>query len=127
MQRRSVWTPLAVMAFLALAIVPSPRAAAATGDVARGTYLVGPAGQCRDCHGPTLTGAPLDFLKPGMPVAYKSVKIAGLPTGWTAAQTTRFLESGRGPDGKPAKPPMPAYRFNHADAMAITAYLQSLK
>lgn len=126
MQQRFLIGSLAAAGFLVLSLALAPHAVAQSSDVARGKYLVGPAGQCADCHGAKLQGAPLDFLKPKMPVAYKSVKIAGLPHGWTATQTAHFLETGLGPDGKRAQAPMPQYRFNHADATAIVAYLQSL-
>ncbi|MBV9719291.1 MAG: c-type cytochrome [Candidatus Eremiobacteraeota bacterium] len=97
-----------------------------TDPVARGKYLVMSAGKCADCHGEQLQGGALDFLKPGMPVAYAAPKIAGLPQLSSAAATT-FLQSGMLPGGKQARPPMPQYRFNHDDAAAIVAYLKSLK
>lgn len=126
MQQRFLFGLLAAAAFVGLTLAVAPHADAQSGDVARGHYLVGAAGQCSDCHGAKLQGAPLDFLRPKMPVAYKSVKIAGLPKGWTAAQTVHFLETGIGPDGQHAQPPMPQYRFSHADATAIVAYLRTL-
>jgi len=61
-----------------------------------------------------------------MPVKYKSANIAGLSM-FSVAQAVRFLETGRLPNGKTAAPPMPAYRFNEADARAIVAYLKTLK
>ncbi len=99
--------------------------AAAAQTLARGRYLVVDAGQCMDCHGPKLAGSTLDFLKPGMPVAYKTPAIAGLPM-MTAAQAATFLQTGTLPNGKQARPPMPQYRFSAADAGAIVAYLKSL-
>ena len=94
--------------------------------VARGQYLVMSAGKCADCHGPNLRGALLDFLKPGLPVQYRSPKISGL-TMLSAANAMKFFETGELPNGKHARPPMPQYRFNHDDASAIVAYLKSLK
>ena len=94
--------------------------------VSRGHYLTGGAGQCSDCHGPQLQGAPIAFLKPGLPVLYRSPRIAGLPQ-LSATDATRFLETGVLPNGRHARPPMPQYRFNHDDAAAIVAYLKSLK
>jgi mono/diheme cytochrome c family protein len=94
--------------------------------VARGRYLVTSAGQCSDCHGKQLQGEALDFLKPGLPVAYAAPKIAGLP-GLSSADAIAFLQTGMLPGGKQARPPMPQYRFNHDDAAAIVAYLRSLK
>ena len=94
--------------------------------ISRGQYLAVSAGQCSDCHGPRLQGAPLAFLKPGLPVLYRSPKIAGLPQR-SVADAARFLETGVLPNGEHARPPMPQYRFDHDDATAIVAYLKSLK
>jgi hypothetical protein len=108
--------------------------------VERGEYLVHRVGMCIDCHSPRneqgefiatkhLTGSSLPFAPtvsmPWMPVA---PGIAGLPPGFTEEETVRFLMTGERPNGRPAAlPPMPPYRFNRADAEAITAYLQSLR
>jgi hypothetical protein len=73
-----------------------------------------------------LQGAALDFLKPGLPVAYAAPKIAGLPR-LSSTDATAFLQTGMLPGGKQSRPPMPQYRFNHDDAAAIVAYLKSLK
>lgn len=94
--------------------------------ITRGQYLVRSAGKCTDCHGPNLQGASLGFLKPGLPVSYSSPKIAGL-TYLSAADATKYLETGALPNGNRSRPPMPQYRFNHNDATAIVAYLKSLK
>ena len=117
-----------LLLLVGIAIVALLRAGASpTGDpVVRGQYLVMSAGKCSDCHGPKLQGASLDFLRPGMPVVYKSPKIAGL-SHLSAADATTFLQTGKLPNGKSARPPMPQYRFNHDDAAAIVAYLKSLK
>jgi mono/diheme cytochrome c family protein len=105
----------------------SPKAVAQNDDVvARGRYLVRDAGKCGDCHGAKLRGMYLGFLKPGMPVKYRSARIAGLPQ-LSVAAAVHFLETGILPNGKPAAPPMPQYRFNEADAQAIVAYLKTLK
>lgn len=102
-------------------------AAQGTSDqVARGKYLVMSAGKCSDCHGQQLQGSPMQFLKPGMPVAYVAPPIAGLPE-LSASDATKFLQTGLLPNGQPARPPMPQYRFSRDDAAAIVAYLKSLK
>jgi hypothetical protein len=94
---------------------------------------------CIDCHSPRdekgafveskhLTGSPLPFA-PTVPMPWMpaSPKIAGLPAGFTKADTIHFLMTGERPNGKPAPlPPMPPYRMNRDDAEAVTAYLQSL-
>lgn len=107
--------------------------------IARGKYLVGPAGMCGDCHTPmdktghpiesqALQGAPIMF-KPTVPVpgwADSSLPIAGLPTMASDADAMSFFTTGKHLDGKMAAPPMPQYHFNKRDAEAIIAYLKSL-
>ena len=107
--------------------------------IARGKYLVGPAGQCADCHTPmdkkgqpiktqALQGATLMF-KPTVPVpgwADTSLPIAGLPTMASDEDAIVFFTTGKHLDGKVAGPPMPQYRFNRKDAEAIVAYLKSI-
>ena len=109
------------------------------GLIARGKYLVGPAGQCADCHTPmdkkgqpvkaqALQGAPLMF-KPTVPVpgwADTSMPIAGLPTMASDEDAISFFTTGKHLDGKMAAPPMPQYRFSKKDAEAIVAYLKSI-
>ncbi len=106
--------------------------------IPRGKYLVTSAGACEDCHTPMdkkgqfikaqhLQGSALMF-KPTIPVpGWMAVApgIAGLP-GWTEQQAIDFFTTGKKPDGSMAAPPMPQFRFNKADAEAITAYLKSL-
>ncbi|MBV9056808.1 MAG: c-type cytochrome [Candidatus Eremiobacteraeota bacterium] len=111
----------------AAAAVLHASAQTSTDQIARGQYLVMSVGKCNDCHGPKLQGSSLiGLLKPGMPFAYRSPKIAGLPQLSTADAVT-FLQTGRLPGGARARPPMPQYRFNHGDAAAVVAYLKSLK
>ena len=107
--------------------------------IARGKYLVGPAGQCGDCHTPMnkqgkpiqsqmLQGAPIPF-KPAVPIpgwADMSIPIAGLPTMASDDDAIHFFTTGKHLDGTAAAPPMPQYRFNRRDAEAIVAYLKSL-
>jgi mono/diheme cytochrome c family protein len=95
--------------------------------VARGRYLVEMAGKCSDCHGAKLQGGTLDFLNPKLPpiVQRSAPKIAGLRQ-LARQDAVTFLNTGKLPNGKPARPPMPQYRFDIADAMAIVAYLKSL-
>lgn len=108
-------------------------------QIAHGEYLVKAIGQCGDCHTPFndhgeyemdkwLQGKKLEFasLIP-MPVwADTSPNIAGLP-GWDQEKAIQFFMTGLAPNGQPARPPMPAYKMNRADAEAVVAYLRSLK
>ncbi len=108
-------------------------------QIAHGEYLVKSIGQCGDCHSPMnekgefvqgkwLQGKKLDFapLVP-MPVwADTAPNIAGLP-GWDHEKAVQFFMTGLAPNGQPARPPMPQYKMNRADAEAVVAYLESLK
>lgn len=108
-------------------------------QIARGEYLVKAIGQCGDCHTPFndkgefvqsewLHGKKLEFASiVPMPVwADTSPNIAGLP-GWDHEKAVQFFMTGLAPNGQPARPPMPQYKMNRADAEAVVAYLQSLK
>ena len=108
-------------------------------QIARGEYLVKAIGQCGDCHTPLtpmgtfvmdkwLQGKKLEF-GPLVPIpgwADTSPNIAGLP-GWDTEKAVQFLMTGLTPNGQPARPPMPVYKMNRADAEAVVAYLKSLK
>jgi mono/diheme cytochrome c family protein len=126
-----------VVAGMPPAKVTARRAASATA-VARGKYLVESIAMCGDCHSPRnekgefiqaqwLQGAPLEF-KPTVPRPVwvdAAPAIAGLP-GWEKDVAVKFLMTGVGKNGLPVRPPMPQYRFNVQDALAIVAYLKSL-
>jgi mono/diheme cytochrome c family protein len=106
--------------------------------IERGKYLVERVAMCIDCHSPRtptgefdqkrwLQGSVLDFA-PRHPIPNWTdiaPAIAGLP-GYTEEEAVRLLETGLGPNGKPLRPPMPPYRLNHEDALAVVAYLKSL-
>ena len=107
-------------------------------QIQRGKYLVENVAMCADCHTPRddkgqfdrthwLQGNVLD-IKPDhpMPFAALTTPIAGLP-GFTDEKAVKFLETGIDLTGKPAMWPMPQFRFNHDDAVAVVAYLRSLK
>jgi Cytochrome c len=107
--------------------------------VKHGQYLVEHVAMCADCHTPHtekgeydrsmwLQGDVLDF-KPSHPMPFAAVapQIAGLPTMPTDEMAVRFFETGTNAAGKISLPPMPQFRFNHDDALAVVAYLRSLK
>jgi hypothetical protein len=107
-------------------------------QIQRGKYLVENVALCAECHTPKnnkgerdrtqwLQGDVLD-IKPArlMPFAAVAPPITGMP-GFTDAQALKFLETGIDLTGKPAMYPMPQYRFSHDDALAVLAYLRSLK
>ncbi len=108
-------------------------------QITHGEYLVKAIGQCGECHTPMdqkgefvqgkwLQGTKLDFA-PTAPVpnwADTSSNIAGLQ-GWDHEKAIQFFMTGLAPNGQPARPPMPQYHMNRADAEAVVAYLESLK
>jgi cytochrome c553 len=123
-----------IIALLCLAV---PVTAGAQ-SLARGKYIVERTSMCADCHTPrdekgqlitskSLQGSPLGVqpIHP-MPWADTAPPIAGMPGNYSAEQLETFLQTGKRPDGSMARPPMPAFRFSHADAVAVTAYLRSL-
>ena len=128
---------LAFAAAVAAQNAAAPKKGTDAAQVARGKYLVENIGMCADCHTPMtekgpdmskhLQGATLPF-KPTVPVpnwADRSIHLAGLK-GWSDAEAVKFLTTGIDPNGKNARPPMPAYRYNQKDAQAIVSYLRSL-
>lgn len=108
------------------------------GTLARGKYLVERVSMCGDCHTPRaahgrpdrarfLDGATLGFISAHAAGLVRCAPpIAGLRF-WTAEQSVKFLETGITPGGAYAKPPMPAYRLAHDDAVAVVKYLRSLR
>lgn len=117
---------------------PPPQAASA--KIARGEYLVKHTSMCDDCHtlhdehgnlinskhllGAKIIYAPIQPM-PSTIWADTAPPISGL-TFLTDEQAVQFFNTGKMPDGKLARIPMPPYRFSKADAEALTAYLKSL-
>lgn len=127
-----------LLALFALFTGPLVASASASELLARGRHLVVDIGLCADCHTPRLPDGRLDESRslqgsvlgfkpladmPWMPVA---PSIAGLP-GYTDEQAVAFLTTGVKPGGSQPLPPMPAYRFTKDEAVAVLAYLRSLK
>lgn len=125
-------------ASLTAAAQSSGNAQTASGDIARGQYLVDDVARCWECHTPVkpdgswdrsrwLQGGPI-FIRPVVPSgtwAERAPGIAGFP-GFTEAQGEHILEKGEAPDGRALQPPMHTYHLNHDDAVAIIAYLRTL-
>jgi mono/diheme cytochrome c family protein len=116
----------------------APKAAAPQGDVERGHYLVDNVAMCSECHTPRDAAGNLDnsrylqgaqiWITPVHPTtnwAMRAPALSGM-VGFTDAQMQEILEKGVGPNGLEIQPPMHIYHMNHADAVAISAYLRSL-
>jgi mono/diheme cytochrome c family protein len=136
MQARVILSLILALAGLCAGRLAAQKAPDAT--IQRGKYLVENVAMCADCHTPRdvhgqfdrsqwLQGNVLDY-KPDHPMPFAAVAppIAGLP-GFTDEKAVKFLETGVDVTGKPAMWPMPQFRLNHDDAVAVVAYLRSLK
>lgn len=111
--------------------------------VARGKYLAESVGVCQDCHTPKteagdldqskwMKGATLDVAPIGTIPKWHKTAPDLTPTGnlfkrWGADGIVKFMETGKNPKGGGADPPMPAYKLNHEDAVAVVEYLKTLK
>jgi mono/diheme cytochrome c family protein len=83
----------------------------ATDAIAHGAYLVGDAGQCSDCHGVNLGGAPLHIPgPPGVPWATSVPSLRGLPMFASDADALVFLRTAKLPNGNYALGPMPHFK-----------------
>jgi mono/diheme cytochrome c family protein len=126
---RSLLLASLIAAVAAATVVPgrAPAADAPAMPLSRGEYLTHGAGQCEDCHGAGLVGAPMPPGPPGVPWAKTAPSLHGLTMFATDADAIAFLETAKLPNGQHTLPPMPHYNFNAADATAIVAYLRALK
>ena len=106
-------------------------------EIARGKYLVEEVARCPECHTPRNSNGALDrskwlqggpiWIRPVQPNgawAERAPALAGFP--YSDHQAETILERGIGTNGNPIQPPMFTYHLQHADAMAIVAYLRSL-
>ena len=137
---------VAIALSLAVGIAGASSGGAAAADakqIARGKYLV-TLGGCGDCHTPghffgkpdmarNLGGSDVGFAIPGLGVFVgpnlTPDKETGLG-GWTDAQIVTAITKGERPDGRVLAPIMPwrsLAALTRGDAMAIAAYLKSLK
>ena len=130
---------------LILLLLPTPALAQTklSAKAERGRYLVEHIGQCHTCHTPQLeTGEydrekwlkgrllniqPIDPIKDWHRTAPDITPASRLWAKWGEAAVLKYLQTGLTPAGKPAGPPMPAYKFNAADAEAVMEYLKTLK
>ncbi len=112
--------------------------------IARGKYLVEEVAKCQDCHTPHLMvsgevvksawlkGSTLDFVSVNQPPNWRSktpdiTSTSPLWMRWGEAGMVKFFETGTDPRGNKPNPPMPSYTLSHEDALAVAAFLKSLK
>ena len=111
--------------------------------VARGKYLVEEVGKCQQCHTPRTEAGEFDtskWLKGAVIDVQPMHEVKGwhktspdltssgrLFARWGEAGLEKFLETGVGPSGHAADPPMPAYKLVPDDAKSVVAYLKTLK
>jgi mono/diheme cytochrome c family protein len=123
----------------AMATSPRSNAAAPESQVERGRYLVEEVAECGECHSPRdssgnldhsrwLQGAPIWIVPvhPDSDWAERAPALAGFP-GYTEEQGEKILEQAIGPNGLPLRQPMHQYHLKHDDAVAIIAYLKTLR
>lgn len=107
--------------------------------VERGRYLVHHVAMCVECHSPRdetgelselhlLEGGriPVASPYPGVTWAVRTPHLAGLP-GFEPEAVVSLLMTGHLPDGRSPRPPMPPFRLDREDALAVVAYLRSLE
>lgn len=111
--------------------------------VERGKYLAEEIARCQECHTPRLPDGQFDRSKwlKGMVLHVQPIEpvkgwhktspdltSAGrLWQKWGEKGLVHFLETGLGPSGNRADPPMPVYTMKREDAECIVEYLKSLK
>jgi mono/diheme cytochrome c family protein len=108
----------------------------------RGKYLVEEVGKCGECHTPKVDGkpdeskllkgavlnfAPIEPVEGWHKTSPDLTSTARLWTRWKDEGMLKYLQTGLGPNGKPAEAPMPAYKLKPEDADAIVQYLKSLQ
>ena len=107
-------------------------------EIQRGRYLVEEVARCPDCHTPRNSNGDLDRSKwlQGAPIWISPVRskrvwatdapaLAGFV--YSDKQGQDVLERGMGTNGIPVRPPMHTYNMHHEDALAIIAYLRSMR
>lgn len=131
-------------AFLFVSVVTLASGVYAAEDkAARGKYLVEEVAQCQNCHSPKLESGEYDKTKwlkgatlnvqPIQPIdkwhkAAPDITPSGrLWARWKEEGLAKFMQTGLGPTGHAADPPMPTYKLSKDDAEAIVEYLKTLK
>jgi mono/diheme cytochrome c family protein len=111
--------------------------------LAKGKYIAEEVARCEDCHTPrllsgelvksgwfkgtTLEYAPVTDVKGWHQKSPDITSTSALWARWGDDGMVAFLETAKNPRGGTAGPPMPPYKMSHEDALAVVAYLKSLK
>jgi mono/diheme cytochrome c family protein len=144
MRRVAVCTLLLFMAIAFSTLSPGRVAAQNAALIARGRYIVVGPGGCGDCHTPgSLSGKPdmtrylggsdVGWALPGLGVFVAPNLTPDKKTGlgnWTTEEIVTALTKGVRPDGRMLAPIMPWQDLAHlsrSDALAVAAYLKSIK
>ena len=141
---RKAVVKLALLALvLAGPLVSASIKAAADERVKRGEYLAAIM-DCTGCHTPgalrgkpdmarALAGSDVGFEIPGLGIFYPPNLTPDRETGlgaWSAAEIIAAVRTGARPDGRVLVPVMPYHSYSKltdADALALVAYLKSMK
>jgi mono/diheme cytochrome c family protein len=106
-----------------------------------GEYLAKFVSHCSGCHTPPDTKGHPDKTRllqgTSLPIQPKKemknwadqspdITRSGLAGMWSEADMVKFLMTGKDPEGKKARPPMPPFRLHERDALAVAKYLRSL-
>jgi len=111
--------------------------------IARGKYIAEEVARCQECHTPrlmtgelvmsawfkgaTLAYAPVDKINGWHQKSPDITSTSALWSRWGDDGMVSFLETAKNPRGGTAGLPMPPYKMSHEDAVAVVAYLKSLK
>ena len=128
---------------LAIFVMPAVMICRGESKEERGKYLVDDVMVCGSCHTPRgadgkpdtskyLKGAvlniqPIEAVQGWHKTAPDLTSGSRLFLKWKEEGLIKFLETGLGPTGHGADPPMPLYKLKPEDAEAVVAYLKSLK
>jgi mono/diheme cytochrome c family protein len=142
----SLWSAVAVPALLLVAVLSAQNQKAqprsknpASGDVARGKYIVENVARCAQCHTPHdsngspdrahwLQGGPVPFNppKPDPNWPLSVPRIGGTPLPASDEDMVKLLTTGIWTTGTYLRAPMPQFRLDRSDAEAVVAYLKSV-
>jgi len=96
----------------------APKSAAVSPALIAKAKQIIEAKKCNGCHAPDLKG------KPGFSPSLTS---SGVLKEYNPKTFAVVMDTGKDPEGKMVKPPMPAYHMSAADSNTLYTYFKSLK